>query len=517
MAGTEGASQPFWAPDSRSVGFFADNKLKRLDLGSGAPQALAPAINTRGGTWGADGVILFAPTAGKIFRVPASGGSPVAETTLDRQTAHRFPSFLPDGRHFLFYAAGSPDTAGIYLGALNASAPHRLTPANTGGVYLSSVRGAGSRPDDARNASEGGWLLWAREGALVAQRLDVDRSALTGDPVTLADQVVVDQIFTAASASASGQVAYRTGAGTRRQLTWLDRSGAARGTVGDADSNVLSSLRVSPDGHRVAVYRTVQGNTDLWLLDGVRTSRLTFSPANEQFPVWSPDNSRLAFISSPAGQLGIYQMPTSGAGAEELIVSPGRTMAPSSWSKDGRYLLYRSIDPQTNSDLWVVPMEGEHRPWVFLQTPFNEVRAEFSPDGRWVAYESNESGRMEIYVRPFVPPGPPGTTPSTAAAQWQVSTAGGIAPVWRPDVKELYYLNPAGTMMSAPIAVSGTTFSAGAPVALFPAHIVGGGLDSSANRQYDVAPDGRFLINTVMNEAVAPITLIQHWNPEAKK
>jgi hypothetical protein len=279
------------------------------------------------------------------------------------------------------------------------------------------------------------------------------------------------------------------------------------------------------------VYRSVQSNSDIWLLDGAHKIPLTINAATEQFPVWSPDG-RIAFESSRTRLADIYQKSPNGAGSEELVVTSDQIKAPSSWSKDGRFLLYRSIDPQTDSDLWVVsmdlpqghPEQGRGTPSVFLKTPFSEVRAEFSPDGKWVAYESNESGRMEVYVRAFHPPSRDASadnaseTASTnvAGGQVPISETGGIEPVWRPNGKELFYLNPAGTMMAVPITVSGGTLSPGAPVALFPTHIVGGGLDTGAGRQYDVAPDGRFLINTVLNEP-APITIIQNWNPEAKK
>ncbi|MGH9254647.1 MAG: TolB family protein [Vicinamibacterales bacterium] len=189
---------------------------------------------------------------------------------------------------------------------------------------------------------------------------------------------------------------------------------------------------------------------------------------------------------------------------------------PSSWSADGRFLLYFSIDPQTNSDLWVVPMVGDRTPSVVLKTPFRENQGAFSPDGRWVAYHSNESGRIEIYVRPFVPPGAADTVARVAGGQWQASTAGGIMPLWRPDSKELYYLNPAGAMMAAPITVTGATLEPGAPMVLFPTRIFGGGVDAQQGRQYDVTPDGRFLINTELDSAAAPITLLQNWNPEAR-
>ena len=217
--------------------------------------------------------------------------------------------------------------------------------------------------------------------------------------------------------------------------------------------------------------------------------------------------------------MDLYQRLTSGAGVEERFVASDQTKSLSSWSADGRFLLYSSTDPQTGADLWVAPMVGDRTPFLFLKTPFREILGEFSPDGRWVAYQSNESGRDEVYVRPFVPPmdsnSAAATAPATAAGQWQVSAAGGIHPVWRRDGKELYYLNPAGAMMAVPIT-AGATLSLGAPVVLFPTRILGGGVDAGTGRQYDVAPDGRFLINTVLDEAAAPITLLMNWNPEAK-
>jgi dipeptidyl aminopeptidase/acylaminoacyl peptidase len=404
---------------------------------------------------------------------------------------------LPDGRRFLFEGvSGAPNAGGIYLGALDGTAPKQLTATdNSGGAYLP------------------GWLLWVREGTLVAQRLDLASAALTGEPMTLAAGLASGgNNASAVSVAATGLVSYRLGGDSRRQLIWFDRSGTPRGAVGDPDGSFLRP-RVSLDGRRVAVSRTVQGNRDVWLLDGARTTRLTFDPASDSYPVWSPDGTRIVFNSARTGAGDLYQTHTSGGSREERLVASDQVMTPNSWSRDGRFLLYLRGDPQTNADLWVVPMEGEPTPSVFLQTPFREAYGAFSPDGRWVAYQSNESGRPEVYVRPFVAPG---AADKAAGGQWQVSTAGGIAPVWRPDGKELYYLNPAGDMMAAPIAVSGTVLQPGAPVKLFPSRIAGGGVDTQGGRQYDVAPDGRFLINTEVDGGdAAPITLIQNWNPEA--
>ena len=364
LTGTEGATDPFWSPDSRAIGFFARGALKRLDVGGGgAPQTLAPVITGRGGTWNSDGVIVFAPSEGtNLMRVSATGGTAAAVTTLgSQQVAHRFPHFLPDGRRFLFNMRSASNTEAIYLGALDGGAPTRLTPADSRAVYLPS-----------------GWLLWVRAGALVAQRLDAAQATLTGEPLTLAEGVAV------VSVAATGLVAYRTAADGRRQLAWFDRSGTARGVGGSPDGNDLQHPRVSHDGRRMVVTRTVQGNMDLWLIDGARTSRVTFDAERDMFPLWSPDGTRIVFRSNRAGAFDLYQKLANGAGMEERLVASDQVKVPTSWSAVNRVLMYYSLDPQTSADLWVMPMTGDPTPAVFLKTPFREVWGAFSPDGRWV-------------------------------------------------------------------------------------------------------------------------------------
>jgi Tol biopolymer transport system component len=503
LAGTEGATRPFWSPDSRSVGFFADGSLKRLNLGGGAPQTLAPAPNGYGGTWNAEDVIVFAPsTTTTLMRVPAGGGTAVALTTLGpEQYGHFEPRFLADGRRFVFIVGGSADVDGIYLGALDGNTPTRLVP---------QVNAVTSAPGD--------WLLWLRAGSLVAQRLDAEQRVLTGNVVTIADRMP----YTAprpASVSATGVVAYRTKEGLERQLTWVDRSGVVRGIVGEPDDSWLSP-RVAPDGRRIAVIRWVQDNADIWLLDGARSSRFTFFRGQDRQPVWSPDGSRIVYQALGQGMGELWFKLASGAGEEERLFATDLLMTPTSLSPDGRFLLYISIDPTSNADLWALPLGrgAEHgAPFVFLKTAFREAYGSFSPDGRWVAYHSNESGRAEVYVRPFVPPGEAGTAAPAAAGQVQISTAGGIHPVWRADGKELYYLDPDGDLMAAPVIVAGGAVEPGVPVKLFSTRIYGGGVDIQQGRQYDVTRDGRFLINAMVNDTIAPITLLQHWNPDAKK
>jgi eukaryotic-like serine/threonine-protein kinase len=499
LAGAEGASFPFWSPDSRSVGFFADGNLNRLDLGGGSPQKLAYAGLSGGGTWSSEGAILFTPLSfSPIFRIPASGGQQVAVTKLDKQTGHHFPQFLPGGRHFLFYVTGVPETSGIYLGSLDSSETKRLTAADAAGAYLPN-----------------GWLLFIRAGALLAQRLELGRGVLTGEPVTVADQVAFDasRFAGAFSVSAAGLVAYRPGGAGQHQLVWFDRSGETHGTLGAPDANGLLAPSLSPDGRRAATFRTVQGNTDIWLVDETRTTRFTFDPSLDRFPVWSPDGSRIVFDSNRKGLRDLYMKPSNGAGSEVLLLESPQTKTPEDWSRDGRFLLYSSVDPQTARDIWVLPMDGDQKPFIFLKTNFDERRGQFSPDVRWVAYMSNESGRFEVYVRPF-----DGNIPkASTSGQWQISTSGGISPKWREDGKELYYIAPDGKLMGVPITAKAAMIEPGTPVALFQTRIVGGGTDTNLGYEYAVSGDGRFLINTVLQEATSPITLLQNWTAGWKK
>ena len=497
LAGTEDAGYPFWAPNSRSIGFFAGGKLKRLDLDGGAPQTLADAA-ARGGAWGPDGTIVFPARSGLprsgLLRVPASGGQVVEVTRPEEErTLHRAPQFLPDGRRLLLFVVvrGVPESTGIYLGSLDSPAVMRLTVADTPGRYL-----------------PGGWVLFPRGGTLLAQRLDLERGALSGDAVTVADSVasIAVQGTSAISVSSTGLIAYRTAEVGLRQLSWFDRSGAPLGALGAPDASGLSCPRLSSDGLRAAVHRTVQRNQDIWLLDGTRTSRFTVDAGFEQCPVWSPDGRYIVFDSNRAGTRDLYLRSANGAGEERTAVTSTNDKVVTDWSRDGRFMAYE----QNPGDLWIAPMQGGGRPFVFLRTNSQELEARFSPDGRWVAYKSNESGQFEVYVRPFS-----GSSSQPAdGGQWQVSSDGGVNPRWSADGRELYYVSPDGTLMAVPIAVDGITLKPGAPVVLFRPRIVNGG--AAFYTEYDVARDGRFLINTVVDEAAPPITIIQNWKPPAQ-
>ena len=513
LPGTEGGTAPFWSPDSRAIGFFSDGRLRRVNIEGGASQALATITGVgRGGTWNADGIILFAASpASPLFRVSASGGDVIPVTKLDHQIGHRWPVFLPDGRHFLFGATGA-ETGGIFVGSLDSPTITRLT-GTTADLNVS----AGVYRRDA--SADDGYMLWVRANTLLAQRLDLGKPALTGEPIVVANPVANNIVIGhgAISASRTGVVAYRGDAAAPKQLRWFDRSGKMLGSLGGVDGDMLSTPAVSPDGHRAAVSRRTQGNLDIWLIDDARVTRFTFDPAIEGFPLWSPDGRRIAFRSRPHGTFDLYQKSADG-GAQEVLLESAQNKLPLAWTAGARFLLYSANDEQTGTDLWLLPMKDGHAsgaaPVPFLRTPFNERSGTFSPDGHWVAYVSNESGADEVYVRPFREPAVTETSGANAGdGHWPASTGGGIYPRWRPDGREIYYIGPAGEMMAVPFAATGDSVQLGKPAMLFATKIDGGGIDILQGHRYDVAADGRFLITTRLESPPIPITLVQGWKP----
>jgi len=494
IPGTEGAEYPFWSKDSRSIGFFASGKLYRIGIDGAQPQAIADAPSGRGGAWNADGVIVFAPNAtSPLSRVSASGGAPVPVTRLQAaESSHRFPQFLPDGQHFLFYAqASTPDVNGMYLATLDGALPKRLPDADANGVYLNP-----------------NYVLYVRQGALVARQLDIAEGKWAGEPIIVADRAGYEPTFNLSGLSISddGHIAYRANTAGRQQLTWYDRSGKTQGVVGTPDVNFFYP-ELSPDGREVAIQRTVQNNTDIWLMDIMRGgfSRVTSNSAIDNAPVWSPDGKRIVFSSNRGSHYDLYMAQAQGSvGVEELLNEGAAFKIPQDWSGNG-FLLYFQLDQKTGRDLWAMDMNGkDHKSRVVVNTPFEESLAQFSPDGKWIAYQTNESGRFEIVVQAFPEPG----------GRFHISTNGGIEPRWRADGKELYFIAPDGKMMAAGIAVSGSTLQSDPPVALFQTRIAGG-VANLFKSQYAVSRDGRFLINQLADESNAtPITLILNWNPK---
>ena len=495
LAGTEGASFPFWSPDSQSVGFFAAGKLKRIDVDRGSVQILADAPAGRGGAWNRDGTIIFTPYPGNsaIFRIPAKGGTPSALTRIEatKETNHRFAQFLPDGHHFLYYVQGTPESHGIYVGDLDGSQPRRVLDVDSAPVYAAS-----------------GQLLFVRQGTLFAQAFDAARLELKGNPFSVVERIAsatTAQGSAGVSASLAGPIVYRTASagGGGRQFVWFDRSGKEVGKAGDPVA--ATELSISPDGRRVALPQLINNNFDIWLLDLGRAvfSRFTFDSAIDVSATWSPDGRRIAWRSNPKGVYDIYGKPAIGPGSEELLLASAQDKNPTDWSPDGRFLLYDNTDPKTRYDIWAVPLVGDRKPFPVVQTEFEERDAQFSPDGKWIAYESNESGRVEIYAQLFPGPG----------IKTLISTAGGAQVRWRRDGKELFYIALDGRLMAVPIRLASTsqTIEADSPIPLF-ATRVGGALSIPFRQQYDISPDGqRFLMNTLTEEAAAPITVILNW------
>lgn len=502
LAGTDDARAPFWAPDGRSIGFFADGKLKRLDLAGGPPQALGTAPDGRGATWSQDGTIVFAPTtASPLMRVAASGGPVATLTELDqtRHFSHRWPQALPDGR-ILFFALGLGNSAqsGVYLISLAGGSARRLATTETSALYAPP-----------------GHLLLVDQGTLVARPLNL-RTGLLGSPVPIAQRVATDPTIwrSAFSVSAAGVVAHRAITAARRQLVWVNRSGARIGTVGTIDENNQLSPSLSPDGSHVAVQRATESASHIWVFDKGRdvAIRLRDNPAAEGRPVWSPDGRSIAILGAFQGRQMVIETPLGSlAGNEKVLVSAGKSLTPLDWSADGRFLLFSKSEEKTGWDIWALPLAGNGKPFPVAQGPSNEELAQISHDGRWVAYQSNQSGRTEVYVQPFL----------SAGERLPVSSGGGISPRWRGDSRELFYVAPDGAMMAVPLHLSGNghTLEPGAPVKLFRVPIVGAGsLVIGGTQEYAVTQDGqRFLINMAMDETSTPITLVLNWTAALRK
>jgi serine/threonine protein kinase/Tol biopolymer transport system component len=486
LASTEGAGAPFWSPDSRFIGYFANGKLYKIDAGGGRPQALCAVHEDRGGAWNRDGVILFADAEG-LYRVSAQGGTPVLATKVQpKEEAHRWPYFLPDGRHFVFLAdAQTTENHHIRVGSLDSQDTQILFSAVTRIVY-----------------SAPGYLLYVSQGALVAQAFDAGKLKITGEPMTIAEHVTVvgDNHDFDFSVSDNGVLAYQTGS-TMSQLVWFDRAGKKLGTVGEADS--YASFALSADGQRAAVgLLDADGRqSDVWLLDLSRgtKSRLTFDPQSEGDPFWSPDGTKIVFTSNRGtdGHIHLYTTSMNGAGDDQVLLRENYDDIPTSWSPDGQSILFMRSGPETRGGIWQLLLSGAKEAKPLLQSSaFEQILASFSPNGRFIAYASNESGRFEVYVQTF----PPGT-------KSPISSGGGVFALWRADGKELFFLTGDGRVMAAQIK-SDNPFQSDVPEQLFQTNI-----KFALGYPYAVSPDGsRFLINTpAEGNNPAPMTLVLNW------
>jgi serine/threonine protein kinase len=483
----------FWSPDGNSLAFFSGTRLQRIDVAGGPPQILANAPDPRGGSWGTDGSILFVPDGRTVHRIPASGGSPVEVTRLNadrKELIHGWPSFLPDKRHFLLWVY-SPEKQheGVYIGALDSPELRPLLPLRTRARYAN------------------GYLFFGRDGNLMAQRFDPDALQLSGEAMRVAERVGIsccEFANIAFSVSETGNIAFWSETEfSRLQPTWLDRAGNTTGTIGDA--GYYLGLMPSPNGKYMATesidLTSLTGDILIFDLDRGNSSRLTFVHYLAGTPVWSPDSERVLFTQW-RDHLDVVSLQTGNA--EQVPFPEGRNSDyPLAWSADGQNLLFLRSTPETRNDLWILPMSGDRKPRPYLNTPVSEFNGRISPDGRWVAYVSNESGRSEAFVQSF----------PVAGNKKRISTSGGTGPMWRRDGRELYFVTPDQTLMAVSVA-SGTSNEFSSPTRLFQTqHLKSGTVASRPS--YGPSADGqRFLVMVpVENDRPRGIQLIHNWRP----
>jgi serine/threonine protein kinase len=478
-----------WSPDSRYLAFVADGKWKKVDVVGGGVQVICDAANgpILGLTWNREGIILFAKSGENIIaRVSDAGGEVKPLTVLDqanKETGHAAPMFLPDGNRFLYAIASTiPENAGFFVGSLDGKLKKRLMPL----------------PDR--------FNLWAfappnylllSTGSITAHRLDLNNFTVEGQPVTIADG-----IQGGFSVSDNGLLIYRKASAgpVARQLTWFDRTGKQLGQLGD--SSDYADVEISPSGDRIAYDTTVNGNRDVWMMDIARAipSRITFEPSSDWNPQWSPDGSRIAFASAKPDAAHIYEKPSTGVGNDQLVFQ-SETEIPVDWSRDGRYIVFSRLKSGGN-DTWVLDLSGQKKASPFIQSPFDKTQAKVSPEGRWIAYATNDSGMYQIVVQTF---------PDPNGGKWQITAQGGVEPKWRRDGRELYYLALDGKLMAVSIR-GDRVLEAGTPVLLFQTPMTVNRAQPPRTRRYDVAPDGRFLIAApIGTAAAAPTIAVVNW------
>ncbi len=496
LAGTEDAEWPFWSPDSQSLGFFASGKLKIIALGSGQTRIVCDAPNGRGGAW-AGSTILFAPFLNDgLYSVADSGGTPVRVTSVHKErgeTSHRWPQFLPDGKRFIFFVVGRENARGTHAGALDGREHTMVLQTNSVAVYSA------------------GYLLFFRDSKLAAQAFDASSNTLHGEVLFLPDRIGYAQSWgiSYASASQNGVLVYDpSGPSVTTQLTWYDRSGTMLEKVGPVTSG-QPWVALSPDGQRAAVQRfdDESHRMSLWLGDLRRRawSRFTFGDSGEMWPVWSKDGRRIAFgATRSSGLAALYEISTDGSDGEKLLLQEPTVLTPMDWSPDSQYLLFQSVGVAQNRHVRVLSLAEPRRIIKFPEvedSQFDALAARFSPDGRWIAYASNESGTFEVYVRPF---------PFTAGSKQSVSTEGGYSPRWRPNGKELFYISPDRRLMAVSV-LSSDPLRLGTPEPLFemPVQTPGRAFTESP---FDVSADGkRFLVGRVLRSTGQPLTIVLDW------
>ncbi len=490
LPGTTGAIFPFWSPDSHFLGFFADFKVKTIDLNGDSVQALCDVQIGRGGAWGADGVIIFSSgPSTPLMRVNAGGGTPTPLTTIDStlHTSHRWPFFLPDGKHFVYLALH-----------------HDSSKSANNAVYYASVDGRENRllfRSQSNAIYAGGYLLFARGEQLMAQAFDPAKGTISGEPHSVAKGVMTDVTtwHVDASATAGGLLIYGSGGGGDVQLLWMDRSGKPIGTIADKLNNLQDAV-ISPQGDRIAM-QIDAGMNDIWVLDlarGVKT-RLTFGPVANTAPVWSPDGKWIAYMSKRGDHFSILRRRSDGSGAEEILTSADQQITLNSWSRDGKYLIYTQRTPDGHGQIWALPLEGDRKPSMILA---RGSAGQLSPDGHWLAYNSSESGAIEVYVVAF----------GGGQGKWQVSATGGMLPLWRADGKELYYLDGNQSLLAVPVKDAGGALEFGPPQTLVNRWTV------VAAPFFDVSADGKKILLDRVSQQVSPsVTVVTDFTAALNK
>jgi Tol biopolymer transport system component/tRNA A-37 threonylcarbamoyl transferase component Bud32 len=498
LPGTEDAQDPFWSPDGRWVGFFAEGKLKKIPAGGGSVQVVSQtATDFRGGTWGPDNTIVFASGTGPVYHV-ASAGGPATPATFSAQNTYRYPQFLPDGRHFLHVVLG-PEQGGVYAGSLDDKSAKLLVRTNTSAVYAPP-----------------GYLLFVDGDTLLGQAFDAERLEVSGQPFLIAEHVGHTSAFQSAiSASRTGIIAYAGTIAQNGRLTWFGRSGNALGLAGPEGD--YTDFRLSPNEKSLAasLVDPKAGTVDVWMTDLVRGSntRVTHEGQLGASAIWSPDGAHLALRAIRNGVIVFYQKSAGGGGDEQAVLSAetqravqiqSNNLINTDWSPDGRLMLFSAPAVASGNDLWLLPLTGDRKPKKYLATPAEEMHGNFSPDGHLVAYTSNESGRVQVDVQTF----------PLSDKKWQVSTNGGYEPRWRADGREIYYLSEDRKMMAVSVG-PGPSFDV--PQTLFQTRVPAG---VTANRQHYVpSRDGqRFLVNTQTGDpSPTPITVVLNWTAGLKK